>query len=209
MSHLIELFITTVAALFPITTPFGNAAILQSLTQSNTTAERHDFARRGALYMVAILTVFFIGGNAITSFFGISIAGIRIAGGLVITRFGFGQLTPRREQTHSDAEHAEASNKADIAFSPLTMPLLAGPGAIAAVMTVFSTIERTGFEQHLAVFTGIVVGGIISWLILRESDLIMQKLGVIGANAVTKIMGFLLLCIGVQLVIDGVLELKS
>ncbi len=208
MPHLVELLITTIAALFPITNPFGNAAIFQSLTPDNTQAERHDFARRGAFYMFLILAVFFVGGTAIVSFFGISLAGIRIAGGLVITRFGFSQLNPHTAQTHSPAEHAEASTKADIAFSPLAMPLLSGPGAIAAVMTVSSTVKGDGILPHLMVLLGIAVVATICWLILRESDVLMKRLGVIGANALTKIMGFLLLCIGVQLVIDGMLDLK-
>ncbi|WP_221029534.1 MarC family NAAT transporter [Actomonas aquatica] len=209
MPPLIELFVATLAALFPITNPFGNAAIFQSLTKENTRAERHAFARRGAIYMIAILVTFFLAGNAIISFFGISIAGIRIAGGLVITRYGFNQLNPQPEHTHSAAEHDEASNKADIAFSPLAMPLLAGPGAIAAAMTLSSRVQGQGLFHHGVVIGGIVAVGTACWLLLRESDALMAKLGVIGANALTKIMGFLLLCIGVQLVIDGWLDLSS
>lgn len=209
MPHAVELLIATVAALFPIANPFGNAAIFQSLTKNNTPAERHAFARRGAIYMVVLLVAFFLAGQAIVSFFGISIAGIRIAGGLVITRYGFNQLNPKREHTHSDDEHHEASAKPDIAFSPLAMPLLAGPGAIAAVMTLSSRVEHQGFTDHLVVISGILAVGLSCWLILRESDALMARLGVIGANALTKIMGFLLLCIGVQLVIDGWQDLAS
>jgi multiple antibiotic resistance protein len=208
MPSAFELLITTVAARFPITNPLGNAAIFQSLTRANTPAERHDFARRGAFYMFLILSVFSIGGTAIVSFFGISFAGIRIAGGLVITRFGFAQLNPKQETTHSAAEHAEATGKADIAFSPLAMPLLSGPGAIAAIMAVSSTVKGAGIVPHAMVLIGIAVTAAICWITLRQSDLLMNRLGVIGANAITKIMGFLLLCIGVQLVIDGMLDLK-
>lgn len=202
-----DLLLATVAALFPITNPFGNAAIFQSLTRDNSHVERLGFARRGALYAVVLLTVFFLAGSSIVSFFGISLAGIRIAGGLVITRYGFGQLNPRRDQTHNDDEHAEAAAKADIAFSPLAMPLLAGPGAIAAVMTLSSRVQGQGVVAHGVVVVGIAFVGLCCWLILRQSDALMQRLGVIGANALTKIMGFLLLCIGVQLVIEGVTAL--
>ena len=75
-------------------------------------------------------------------------------------------------------------------------------------MTVSSTVKGDGILPHLMVLLGIAVVATICWLILRESDVLMKRLGVIGANALTKIMGFLLLCIGVQLVIDGMLDLK-
>ncbi len=199
-----ELFLTILAALFPIMNPFGNAAIFHSLTLSNTTAERRDFARRGSIYAIAILLVFFLGGSILIKFFGISIDGIRIAGGLVITRFGFGQLNPRPSNTHPADEHAEAMAKEDIAFSPLAMPLMAGPGAIAAVMTASSTLHGRGIPLHFTGAASICIVGVLCWLILRYADALMEKLGVTGARALTKIMGFLLLCMGVQLVIDGV-----
>ncbi|MCF3649832.1 MarC family NAAT transporter [Synoicihabitans lomoniglobus] len=208
MSAHLDLFVATLAALFPIANPFGNAAIFQSLTKDNTPDERRSFARRGAIYMVAILVVFFVAGTAIVNFFGISLPGIRIAGGLIISRYAFAQLNPKPEHTHPSNEHAEATAKTDIAFSPLAMPLLAGPGAIAAAMSLSTRVSTQGVTPHGVVIAGITLVGTACWLILRESDAIMKRLGVIGANALTKIMGFLLLCIGVQLVIDGVLGLK-
>lgn len=200
----LELFLVIFAALFPIMNPFGNAAIFHSLTLKNTPAERQSFARRSSVYAVAILLVFFLGGTVLINFFGISIEGIRIAGGLVITRFGFGQLNPHPHSTHPPDEHAEAMAKEDIAFSPLAMPLLAGPGAIAAVMTASSSLHDRGIPAHLMGAVSIGLVGACCWLILRYADALMNHLGVTGARALTKIMGFLLLCMGVQLVIDGV-----
>lgn len=204
MAPPIELFLTIFAALFPIMNPFGNAAIFHSLTLSNSAAERRDFARRASIYAIAILLVFFLGGSALIKFFGISIDGIRIAGGLVITRFGFGQLNPRSSATHPADEHAEAMAKEDIAFSPLAMPLMAGPGAIAAVMTASSTLHGRGIPLHFVGVASVCLVGVLCGVILRYADSLMNKLGVTGARALTKIMGFLLLCMGVQLVIDGV-----
>jgi multiple antibiotic resistance protein len=208
MASPLELFLTVFAALFPIMNPFGNAAIFHSLTLTNTMRERRDFARRASIYAVAILLVFFVGGSVLIKFFGISIDGIRIAGGLVITRFGFAQLNPRANVTHPADEHAEAMAKEDIAFSPLAMPLMAGPGAIAAVMTASSTLRDRDLQSHLVGIVSICIVGASCWLILRYAESLMNKLGVTGARALTKIMGFLLLCMGVQLVIDGVRGLQ-
>lgn len=204
MPSVIEPLLTVFAALFPIMNPFGNAAIFHSLTANASQAERRNFARRACLYAVALLLVFFAGGSLLIKFFGISLEGIRIAGGLVITRFGFAQLNPSVAATHPDDEHAEAVAKEDIAFSPLAMPLLAGPGAIAAVMTISTTTQNQSLFSHLVVALGICLVGLLCWLVLRSSDTFMNRLGVTGQRALTKIMGFLLLCIGVQLLIDGV-----
>ena len=120
----------------------------------------------------------------------------------MITKVGFEQLQPKRKNTHSDAEHAEAKEMEDISFSPLAMPLLAGPGAIASVIGVSSTFSM-GLANWLVASLGIFVTCTSCWVLLRESHWIMKLLGVNGANALTKVMGFLLLCIGVQLVMDG------
>ena len=140
--------------------------------------------------------------------FGLSLEGIRIAGGLVIGKIGFNLLNPKREDTHNDEEHIEAKEKKDISFSPLAMPLLAGPGAIASIMGMASLIPDNNMMSYIAVIIGIFISCIICLVVLRESQILMKVLGVNGANALTKIMGFLLLCIGVQLIIDGCLSLK-
>lgn len=208
MPPLVELILTVFAALFPILNPFGNAAIFHSLTMKNTREERRAFARRASIYALGILLVFFLGGSLLIKFFGISIEGIRIAGGLVITRFGFSQLNPTKGSTHPDDEHAEAMEKEDIAFSPMAMPLIAGPGAIAAVMTFSSSLSGKGLPPHLIAVVAICFVMVSTWLILRSADTLMDRIGVTGARALTKIMGFILLCMGVQLVIDGVRGLQ-
>lgn len=209
MNHLTELLLTVIATLFPITNPLGNAAIFLSITDGDTPAERRAQALRGSFYMFLLLAGFFLGGAWIMRFFGITLPGIRIAGGLVIAKIGFNLLTPKVEHTHTPEENAEAKNKPDIAFSPLAMPLLAGPGAIAAVMGIAANLPpRWDPVDDGVVLIGILLVSVACWLILRESERLLKFLGVNGANALTKIMGFLLLCIGVQLVINGASALK-
>lgn len=209
MNHLTELLLTVIATLFPITNPLGNAAIFLSITEGDTPAERRAQAWRGSFYMFLLLAGFFLGGAWIMRFFGITLPGIRIAGGLVIAKIGFNLLTPKVEHTHTPEENAEAKSKPDIAFSPLAMPLLAGPGAIAAVMGIAANLPpRWNPVDDGVVLIGILLVSVACWLILRESERLLKCLGVNGANALTKIMGFLLLCIGVQLVINGASALK-
>ena len=105
----------------------------------------------------------------------------------------------------------EAQEKADISFSPLAMPSLSGPGSIAAVITMSSTINgRHGIDKLFA-YTGvvlaIVITALISWLVLRGAGALRRVLGVNGVNSLSRIMGFLLICIGAQFAINGVRDL--
>ncbi|MEM6600078.1 MAG: MarC family NAAT transporter [Verrucomicrobiota bacterium] len=204
MNEFSHLVLITIAALFPITNPLGNAAIFLSITDGQTDTQRRLQAWRAAIYMFLILEVFFLGGAWIMSFFGLSLPGIKIAGGLIITKFGFNLLNPQTGHTHTPEEHREARDSKDVSFSPLAMPLLAGPGAIAAVMGVTAQISSGSMLSYLAVTLGIGSSVLICWIVLREAPWLMKFLGVNGANALTKIMGFLLLCIGVQFLINGI-----
>lgn len=208
MNTYAAVLLTTFATLFPIVNPLGNAAIFLSITEGDTTAERRAQAFRGAIYMFAILCVFFLAGTLIMDFFGLTLNGIRIAGGIVIVKIGFNLLTPSVGHSQTPEERAEAKKKGDIAFSPLAMPLLSGPGAIAAIMGVAANLPVSDAAHRGVVLLGILLVSITCWLILRESERLMGLLGVTGANALTKIMGFLLLCMGVQFAINGITALK-
>ena len=142
--------------------------------------------------------------------FGISIPGIRIAGGMVIGFLGFRMLFPN--ETHITQEgKQEALQKRNIAFSPLAMPSLSGPGAIATVITMSSTIDgRHGYDKYFAfigVIVAIVITALISWLILRSAGFMRRFLGINGVDSLSRIMGFILVCIGIQFVINGVKDL--
>ena len=207
MNETIHLTLITLSSLLPVTNPLGNAAIFLSLTKTDSTYERRALAIRAAAYMFIILGVCLFAGNALLHFFGLSLEGIRIAGGILIMKYGFDQLEPKRGKTHTDEEHAEAKKKMDISFSPLAMPLLAGPGAIAAVMSTSSLMSSPSVLNYSGICIGLIITCLVCWIVLRESENLMKFLGINGANALTKVMGFILLCMGVQLTIDGIKSL--
>ena len=107
----------------------------------------------------------------------------------------------------------KALQKNDISFSPLAMPSLAGPGAIATVITISSSIDgRHGFDKAFAfagVILAIIITAIIAWLVLRSAGFFSKILGDNGVDSLSRIMGFLLICIGVQFAILGVQDLIS
>lgn len=203
MEDLLHAIITTYAALFPICNPFGNAPIFLSITDGEKASTRSAQALKGSVYVFFILAGFLIAGTFILNFFGISLAGVRLAGGFVVAAVGFKLLSSSHHQAQTPDEKSEARDKADISFTPLALPLIAGPGSIAVVMTLSTQASRFFTLTHLGCMIGIFLISLTCWLVLREASSVIRFLGVNGANALTKIMAFLLLCIGVQLMIDG------
>lgn len=200
----------TIGTLLPIVNPFSAVGLVVGITAHLTEAERADQVRRACIYMFGILAVFLVAGGLIMNFFGISIPGLRISGGLVISFLGFRMLFPEREPLSADAR-AEAMSKQDVSFTPLAMPSLSGPGSIAVVVGMSSTMHHdSGLRlllDYAAVLVGIALTAYVSWIVLRAAGRLNRALGTNGIAAFARIMGFLLICIGIQFVINGVLEI--
>jgi len=196
--------------LVPIINPVSTAFLLLGISAHLSPKERNRQIMWACIYMTGILVTFLLLGHFVMIAFGISIPGIRIAGGLVISFLGFRMLFPDEGKITRE-EKKEALQKSDISFSPLAMPSLSGPGAIAAVITMSSSINgRHGIDKVFA-YTGIilaiVITAILSWLVLRGAGFLRRILGVNGVDSLSRIMGFLLICIGAQFAIDGVRDL--
>ena len=196
--------------LLPIVNPVSTAVLLLGIGAHLEQEERNRQITRACIYMTGLLVAFLVAGHLIMVAFGISIPGIRIAGGLIIGVVGFRMLFPAESQITREGEE-EASGKLDLSFSPLAMPSLAGPGSLAVVITMSSSIDvRRGIDRILAfagVIFAIVITALISWLVLRGAGALRRLLGVNGVNSLSRVMGFLLICIGVQFVVNGVRDL--
>jgi multiple antibiotic resistance protein len=199
--------VSTVGALLPIVNPLSTVGLVVSITQDLTEAERRAQIARACIYMFAILTAFLVAGGVIMGFFGISIPGLRIAGGLIVSYIGFRMLFPDVVGI-SGQEQAEAEHKRDVSFTPLAMPMLSGPGAIGVIIGIASTAQQGErvLLNHALVAIGIAITAVISYVVLRAATRLNSLLGATGMNAITGLMGFLLICIGVQFVINGAAE---
>lgn len=202
--------LSTVAALLPIVNPLSAVGMVVAITAGLSEDERAAQVKRACVYMFFILTTFLIAGGVIMNFFGISIPGMRIAGGLIISYLGFKMLFPDQDMI-STRERDEAVHKHDISFTPLAMPGLSGPGSIAVIIGISSTAQAGEHVvlDHLWVAVGIAITAVISYLVLRAATRLNSILGATGMNAVSRIMGFLMICIGVQFVINGILAIVA
>jgi multiple antibiotic resistance protein len=209
VTHLWAIFLGTFIGLLPIINPLAAAPTFLAITEGDSAARRREQARKGCLYMVAILVSFLIGGTFIMNFFGISIPGLRIAGGILMTGIGMDMLLASKAaiKSEDEEERAAAVKKADISFSPLAMPMLSGPGSIAVTLGFTSLAD--GWFDYLAIIAGIITVALLTYIVLRLSSRIVGFIGPVGVNAMTKIMGFLIMCIGVQFVVNGVLGIAT
>ena len=207
MSHFWQLILGTVVALLPVINPVASAPVLLSITEGDSEARRAWQVKRGCIFMVAILVGFLFGGGFIIRFFGISIPGIRIAGGLLVSGIALSMLATPHEDADERRRREEARAKRDISFSPLAMPMLSGPGSIALTIGFTSLADR--WLDYVAIILGIVVVAVISYVTLRLSGRMVRLIGANGTNALTKFMGFLLLCIGVQFIVNGALSIAA
>lgn len=205
VSHFWQLILGTVVALLPIINPLAAAPTFLAITEGDSRARQLQQLRMACIYMIAILVCFLIGGTFIMGFFGISIPGLRIAGGLMVAGIGWGLLVaaPRGAVEEKRAREA-ARGKRDISFSPLAMPMLSGPGSIA--VTLGFTSLATHWVDYIAIILGILFVAAITYATLRLSGKIVTVIGVNGMNALSKIMGFLILCVGIQFVVNGVTD---
>lgn len=202
-----ELAIAAIIALLPIINPFSTAPLFLAITDGDTDAERREQARKGVIYMVCILLAFLVGGTFIMQVFGLSLPGLRIAGGILVAGVGLRMLYPKDDGGQTKAEHQESRRKPDVSFTPLAMPSLAGPGAISVTIGLASL--ATDWLDFLAIALGILLVSVMVFITLRVSTRLVRVLGVTGLHAMTKIMGFLILCVGVQFIVNGVIGVAT
>jgi len=207
MSHFWQLILGTVVSLLPVINPAASAPVLLSITEGDSDSRRLWQVRKGCYYMVLILVGSLCSGGLILRFFGISIPGIRIAGGLLVSGLALSMLATPQADAEEHRRREEARAKRDISLSPLAMPMLSGPGSIA--MTIGFTSLAASWLDYVAIVLGIILVAVISYFVLRLSGTMVRVIGANGMNALTKFMGFLLLCIGVQFVVNGVTSIAT
>lgn len=201
------MFFAVFASLFSVVNPFGAVPVFLAMTPGQSPAERRRTAVMTSVYFVAILLAFFFAGTYILDFFGINLNAMRIAGGAVILSSGYALLSGKFEESRAVDEKVqdEARHRHDISFSPMAMPLLSGPGSISLLIGLYA--EHTHWETRGLIAGVVVFTGLTIFLILKFSPYLYKMLGEAGIKAMTRIMGFLVMAIGIQYVIVGVVDL--
>jgi len=194
-----------VAALLPITNPVGAVAAFAALTDGDSPANLRRQAWRTGMWVAGILLVFAALGSVLLNALGITLPALQIGGGLVVAYSGFGMITPRQGLTDAESTHAAA--KPNVSFSPMALPLVAGPGAIGVVIALCA--RDPGLASRAGVMVAVVLVAVLVAAVLRWGTPVVDRLGPTGIGALVRVMGFLILVIGVELVIHGVQALTA
>jgi multiple antibiotic resistance protein len=194
--------VTFATAMVTILNPIGNTALFAGLVSERSEGERRAIAWRCTLAVVVILVVSIWLGAAVLHGFGVSVASLEAAGGLVIALIAVSMLHSRQSGIHASGEGQETPAPTEsIAIVPLAMPIVAGPGAIATV--IVNAHKYQGLEDRLGMTViCIVVSGMIG-LAFSFVGPITRLLGTAGISVVTKFMGLILLAIAMGMLANG------
>jgi multiple antibiotic resistance protein len=206
--ELLRVSLLTVGALFPIVNPLGNAPIFLTLTQGYSSATRALLARKVAVNGFILLLVSVLIGSHILAFFGISLPVVQVGGGMVVIATGWTLLQKKDDSApHEGESSASQTDLSERAFYPLTLPLTVGPGSISVAITLGA---NWGDRSHIdwVVLIAAVIGsallGIIIYLSYRFAEGIARFLGDTAMSVILRLSSFILLCIGVQILWNGV-----
>jgi multiple antibiotic resistance protein len=198
-------FFSTFAALFSVVNPMGAAPVFLAMTRDETPKSIAAIVLKSCFFFALILIVSYLFGTYIINFFGVSIDAMRMAGGIIIFTSGYALLKGNLSRSRSIDRKVqeEALVKEDISITPLAMPMLSGPGSISFLIGLKSA-QGADLTDHLIVISAIAFTAIITYFTLRISPWLVRFLGEAGFTSVSRIMGFIVMSIGVQYLITGV-----
>jgi len=193
-------FSLSMAAMFPIINPIGHAPMFYAMTKDDSPNFRRQMATKTALYTFLILLISLLAGDYILEFFGVTLDDLRIAGGIMIAHAAWGMLNNNSRVTV--AEHSAAVDKEDVSLTPMATPILSGPGAISLAIGLIS------YGHTVTAYTGYIAGffaiGLITLISMRYADQLVKIVSPNGIGALNRILGFFILAIGVNLIVDGI-----
>ncbi|RFN58631.1 NAAT family transporter [Marixanthomonas ophiurae] len=201
-----DLFLYVFAALFSVINPLGTVPVFVGLTSDETSIERNKTSLLTAINTTVILIICFFAGTYILDFFSISLNALRIAGGMIIVSSGFALLTgtfSKHKGMKNKRVKKDLSNREKISLTPLAIPMLAGPGAISILITYNQEYSKT--SEIVLILLAVVAVGFATFLMLRFAPYLTKLLGASGINAISRIVGFIVISIGIEYISSAVI----
>lgn len=203
-----ELFVMILMALLSVMNPLGTVPVFVGLTLDHNEAERNKIGFKASLNVLIILLISFFFGKYILVFFGISLNSLKIAGGLIIALSGFSLLSGefnKHKGMKKERVKEDIKTRTDISLTPLAIPMIAGPGTISLLITYNQEYE--GLTNIVIILSAILLASTFIYLTLRSSFYIVKTLGASGINALSRIIGFIVIAIGVEFIISAVVDI--
>jgi multiple antibiotic resistance protein len=192
-------------AIFAIVNPIGTIPFFTTLTQDYSPVEQKQVASKAVMAATLTLLIFGLIGRYIFLLFSITIPAFRIAGGLLLFRIAFSMMFGRFPGTKAtEAEQQESVDKEVVGIMPIGIPMLAGPGAISTVMLY---ISHGAILDTVMVFISVLVTMAIAYVFLTNADKISNRVGRVGSQAISRLMGLILATVAIQFLINGAHEI--
>ena len=216
-----DYFVLSFSALLPLINPLGSALIFLTLVGNAPIPLYHSLARRIAINTVLFLVIIDLVGSAVLRFFGISLPIVQLAGGLVIAAIAWSLLN--QESNEPSAEKMQAAAQAQVEdisshldekiFYPFTFPITAGPGCIVVMLTLAAHTPQRPIKENLLAHAGLLIAIVVLCLSVyfcyAHAHRIAQHISPSTAHGILRVIGFLLLCIGVQIAWNGLVPLLA
>ena len=196
-----ETFIFIIMSLFTMINPLGVVPIFISLTESFTPVESRKVAVKAGVVSFATLVLFAISGKVVFDFFGISVDGLKVVGGILFFFMGYemmrGRSVPKKLDEESNTEFGD-----EISITPLAIPMITGPGAITMVLIMMQ--EADSLIDKAVILAGILVVMLLTTLILMGGKQLIAILGPSGSKVMMRLMGLIVMLIAVEFFFSGV-----
>ncbi|MBT3252406.1 MAG: NAAT family transporter [Candidatus Marinimicrobia bacterium] len=197
-----QYFLISFFSLFSLVNPIGLSPVYLSMVEHFDEREKKKVLLKAILTATSVLIIFMMIGRLIFTFFGITVDAFRIVGGILFFKMGMGMMEGKVSRTKSTPkEEEEAQDKDEIAFTPIGIPLIAGPGAITSVMILSS--EATNFIDKAVFLITIIIVMVLTYIIFLLANKFTAKFGTAGLRVMQRIMGLILMVIAVQFIVNG------
>src|SRR5262249_15948252 len=209
MSQELTLFVGMFTTLLAIINPLEALPVFLKLLEGKDEAEHRRVARLSCFYALLLAFFFLFFGKLILWIFGVPLSMVRIAGGIILMRIGFSLFAPSSPGASiTGGADGAARAEVNVAFVPLAMPIMFGPGAIATILGMVSLVTHSGFEvvSALALCGAIVATMFVTYLCLAYAKKVVGRIGPQGIDAATRIVGFFVSAMGTGLIFHGVVE---
>ncbi len=199
----LEFFILCFSSLFALINPIGNVPIFIAITENYTQKEKNKIALKAIVFSFIVLLIFAQIGDIIFSFYKITLPAFRIAGGILLFKISLDMVESKRSRTRTTpSEMEEAEEKDEVAYTPLGIPLIAGPGSIASIMILSS--ETDNYIDKITLFLSLTIVLIATFIIFKLSKVLSNYFGKSGLRIMQRIMGMILLVISIEFILTGI-----
>jgi multiple antibiotic resistance protein len=209
LKQILTLSVGTFTTLLAIINPLEALPVFLKLLEGQDEEAHRRVARRSCFYATLLTLFFLVFGNLVLRIFGVPLSMVKIVGGIILMRIGFSLFMPFSSSSLiPSAGNGSNQQSGDIAFVPLAIPIMFGPGAIATVLGMSSTVKQSGsiIVSLAAIVLAIVATLFTTYLILAYAKKILSRMGPLGIDAATRIVGFFVSAMGMALIFHGLIE---